>query len=252
MDNPLGALRASVDRLHGLCHGLDDSQLETQSYSSDWSIADVLSHLGSGAVITRRRLEDTLAGRDTPDDFSPSVWDEWNAKTPRAKADDALATDAALLQAIEAVGEPERARARFSMGPLSLDFDGFVAMRLNEHAFHTWDIEVVLDDDARLPDGAVAVVVDNLELITRFTGRPPGDDRTVAIHTTGPERDFALQLTPDAVVLAAGAAGQQPDLELPAEALCRLVYGRLDPGHTPAFTGDAALLSELRAVFPGP
>jgi uncharacterized protein (TIGR03083 family) len=252
MDDPVTALRASIDRLHGLCHGLDDSQLETRSYCRDWPIAGVLSHLGSGAVIMGRRLEDTLAGRDTPDDFAPSVWDEWNAKTPRAKADDALAADAALLRAIEAVGDAERARASFSMGPLSLDFDGFVAMRLNEHAFHTWDVEVVFHDDARLPDSAAAVVVDNLELITRFTGRPIGHDRTIAIRTTDPERHLALRLTPDAVVLSAGAAGQEPDVELPAEAFSRLVYGRLDPGHTPAFTGDAALLDELRAVFPGP
>ena len=50
----------------------------------------------------------------------------------------------------------------------------------------------------------------------------------------------------------AGEPGQAPDLELPAEAFSRLVYGRLDPDHTPAFTGDAALLDTLRAVFPGP
>jgi uncharacterized protein (TIGR03083 family) len=252
MDNPVTALGASVDRLRGLCRDLDDSQLEARSYCRDWTIADVLSHLGSGAVIMRRSLEDTLAGRDTPDDFAPAVWDEWNAKTARAKGDDALATDAGLLQVIEVVGEAERARASFPIGPLSVDFDGFVALRVNEHAFHTWDIEVVFDDDARLPDSATGVVVDNLELITRFTGRPTGDDRTIAIHTTDPERRLALRLTPDAVVLSAGGGGPEPDVELPAEAFCRLVYGRLDPGHTPAFTGDAALLNELRAVFPGP
>ena len=39
--------------------------------------------------------EDVRAGRETPDDFAPSVWDEWNAKTPRAQADDALAADEA-------------------------------------------------------------------------------------------------------------------------------------------------------------
>ncbi len=45
---------------------------------------------------------------------------------------------------------------------------------------------------------------------------------------------------------------QSPDLVLPAEAWSRLLYGRLDPDHTPEFTGDAALLDTLRAVFPGP
>ena len=66
-----------------------------------------------------------------------------------------------------------------------------------------------------------------------------------------PERDFALRFSADGVELRAGEPGQQPDLELPAEAFARLVYGRLDAAHTPAFTGDAALLDSLRAVFPG-
>ena len=38
---------------------------------------------------------------------------------------------------------------------------------------------------------------------------------------------------------------------LPAEALVRLVYGRLDPDHTPSFDGDEADLDELRRAFPG-
>jgi len=42
------------------------------------------------------------------------------------------------------------------------------------------------------------------------------------------------------------------DLVLPAEAFERLVYGRLDPAHTPDVEGDASLLDELRRVFPGP
>ena len=67
MDSPLPALRGSVGRLHQLCRGLDDAQLEAPSYCRDWSIADVLSHLGSGAVILRRRLQDTLTGAETPD-----------------------------------------------------------------------------------------------------------------------------------------------------------------------------------------
>jgi Mycothiol maleylpyruvate isomerase N-terminal domain len=46
--------------------------------------------------------------------------------------------------------------------------------------------------------------------------------------------------------------GGAPDLTLPAEALIRLVYGRLDPDHTPPVEGDLALLDSLRSVFPGP
>ena len=252
MDNPLGALRASVARLHELGRGLDDGELELPSYCTEWSVAQVLSHLGSGAVILRRRLQDIRAGSATPDEFAPSVWDEWNAKTPRAQADDALAADEAVLEALEDVSEAERAQLTFSMGPLSLGFNEFAGLRLNEHAFHTWDIEVVFDDTAHLPDDAAALVVDNLGLIARFSGRPEGQERTVSVRTTDPERDIALRLAADGVELTAGERRQHPELELPAEAFSRLVYGRLDADHTPAFGGDAALLDVLRSVFPGP
>jgi uncharacterized protein (TIGR03083 family) len=252
MENPLGALRASVDRLHALTSGLDDDQLVSPSYCDDWTIAQVLSHLGSGAVISRRSLQDVMAGTATPDDFNQSVWDEWNAKSPRAQADDALVADEALTQALEAVGEAERATLTFSLGPMSLGFNDMFGLRLNEHVFHSWDIAVMFDDAAGLPEDATGLVVDNLSLIARFSGRPDGQDRTIAVRTTGPERDVALRLSTDGVEVGPGEPGPSPDLELPAEALGRLVYGRLDPEHTPAFTGDTALLDALRAVFPGP
>ena len=71
------------------------------------------------------------------------------------------------------------------------------------------------------------------------------------VHTTDPERDFTVTTGPDAVALAPGSGGD-PELTMPAEAFIRLVYGRLDPAHTPAVDGDGALLDQLRATFPGP
>ena len=42
------------------------------------------------------------------------------------------------------------------------------------------------------------------------------------------------------------------EVTMPAEALLRLSYGRLDLAHTPAsVTGDPAGLDQLRAIFPG-
>jgi uncharacterized protein (TIGR03083 family) len=251
MSRPLDALRASVARLHELTRGLDDAQLTGPSYDRDWTIADVLSHLGSGAVIMQRGLADTLAGAETPEDFAPSVWDEWNAKTPRAQAVDGLVADETLVKRLEAVGEPDRARLAYRLGPTTLNFDRLVCMRLNEHAMHTWDIEVMSDPEAEIPSDATAIVVDNLGLIARFSGRPDGDAPDVVLRTTDPVRAFSLRLSGENVDLQARPDGDRPDLTLPAEAFCRLVYGRLDPDHTPPFEGDAALVEQLRVVFPG-
>ena len=76
--------------------------------------------------------------------------------------------------------------------------------------------------------------------------------RDVAVRTADPARDFAVRLSADSVELSTGGGEREPDVVLPAEAFCRLVYGRLDPDHTQAVAGDESLLDTLRAVFPGP
>jgi uncharacterized protein (TIGR03083 family) len=252
MGTPLDALRSSVARLRQLVEPLDDADLEAAAYPSQWTVADVLSHIGSGAVIFRRHLDDGLTGGPTPDDFAPSVWASWNSKLPRAQADDALEADRALLERLDSLTDDERSRFVFSLGAMSFDIGGFVRLRLNEHAFHTWDIEVAGNPAATIPAEVTAVVVDNLELVARFTAKPTGDTRLIAVRTTDPVRDFAIELTPDGVTLAPGSAPGGPDLELPAEAFARLVYGRLDPDHTPVAQGDAAVIDTLRRIFPGP
>jgi uncharacterized protein (TIGR03083 family) len=245
------ALRSSVQRLRDLAAPMSEEELTAGAYPAEWTVAQVLSHLGSGAVIMQRRLEDALAGQDTPDDFAPGVWDTWNAKGPVAQRDDALAADAALLARIEAVPPDERNEFASAMGPMTLGFAQFVGMRLNEHAFHSWDIEVVASRAATIPVPVAALVVDNLELVARFTGKPTGDTATVTVATTDPVRGFTVEITPGGVALIPGAAAASPDVELPAEAFARLVYGRLDTEHTPSGEHGPAL-DILRRLFPGP
>jgi uncharacterized protein (TIGR03083 family) len=251
MNDQLNALLDSAERLRGIAERLTPDQLRSPAYPSEWTVADVLSHLGSGAVIMQRRLDDALAGHDVPDDFAPSVWDAWNAKSPEAKAADSIAADRALLQRLSDLTEDERARFRTSMGPMTLDIQSFTGLRLNEHALHTWDIEVVLEPGATVGDSAARLIVDNLEIIARFGGRPTGAVRAMHIRTSEPTRDFTISMAPEALSFAPGQGAGQPDVDIPAEALVRLVYGRLDPAHTPAVNADPAVLDELRQAFPG-
>jgi uncharacterized protein (TIGR03083 family) len=252
MTAQLEPLRASVARLRDIVESLDDAQLEQQAYPTEWRIADVLSHVGSGAVIMSRRVEDGLAGRSMPEEFASSVWEEWNAKSPREKADAAVAADRELDARLEAVGEQARSAFSTSFGPLTVGFDDLIAFRLNEHGMHTWDVEVTLDSTAGLHPEQIALMIDNLALIARYTAKPTGSLRTVAVRTTEPARDFVVALTADSVTFSAEPADGQQQIVLPAEAFARLVYGRLDPDHTPPFDGDADILDELRKVFPGP
>ena len=73
----IGALRRSHDRLRALVGPLGQDQLEQRSYASEWSIAQVLSHLGSGAEIFALFLDAALTGQEPPgqDVFFP-IWSE--------------------------------------------------------------------------------------------------------------------------------------------------------------------------------
>jgi uncharacterized protein (TIGR03083 family) len=250
----LAALRVSVARLDAIVSGFDADGIRAQAYPTEWSVADVLGHLGSAAVIQQARLEAALAGTELADDFVHGVWDEWNAKDPDAKAADALRADRALLEQLESLGDADRARVQYPLGPMTVDFPLHVQLRLNEHALHTWDIEVVLDPNAALPADAAALIVDQLGMIAQWTAKPTGVEHSVQVHTVDPTRDFTIALGAEHVALTpyepTVANRDVPNLVIPAEAFVRLVYGRLDPAHTPPVRGDADL-DELRRAFPG-
>jgi hypothetical protein len=115
---------------------------------------------------------------------------------------------------------------------------------------HTWDVEVALVAGATLTAEAVPVLVDRVSVIAGLVGRPPGTDTVVPVITSRPERHLAVVLRPDSVQLTPSGPGSEIALALPAESFIRLVYGRLDPDHTPAGVGGPAL-EQLRQVFPG-
>jgi|HubBroStandDraft_6_1064221.scaffolds.fasta_scaffold712244_1 uncharacterized protein (TIGR03083 family) len=237
------ALAASARRLATLVEPLTPEQLRQPAYPSEWTIADVLSHVGSGGVITRRGLDGDEMDMQT-------IWDEWNAKSPDQQAADALAADQAFLTRLAALTPADRAR-RFAVGPMDLDLASALRLRLSEHALHTWDVAVTLDPTATVPDDIAELLIDSLGMMAGFAGRPTGGERTLRVGTSAPTRRLQLELQPTAVTLSADSPAGTADLELPAEALIRLVAGRLDPGHTPAVYDPASNLDELRQVFPG-
>jgi uncharacterized protein (TIGR03083 family) len=245
LESVVRVLGASVARLAALVGPLTPEQVRQQAYPSEWTVADVLSHLGSGGVIMRRRLDGEVDMQ--------AVWDEWNAKDPDAQAADALRADAEMQGRLAALTAEDQDRMRFAMGPMDLDLLTFLTLRLSEHSLHTWDIAVVFDAGATLPDDEAALIVDTLPMMTGFAGKPTGAERDVSIRTFSPPRTFGLALRADGVVLSPGDPVDEPDLELPADALIRLVFGRLDPDHSPAPVpaGAEHHLDELRPVFPG-
>ncbi len=248
----IGALRHSHDRLQALVGPLDAAQLRQQSYASEWSIAQVLSHLGSQAEIFGLFLEAGLTGQDPPgrDVFVP-IWNVWNAKDSQAQATDGLRADEATLGRIESLDPEERARLRLHMFGMDMDLTGLVRMRVGEHAVHTWDVAVALDPTATVAPDAVGLLIDTVGQLAARVAEPDGKQRRLRVSTTDPERHFILE-TGEAVSLTESDDDEDlPGLRLPAEAFVRLVCGRLGPAHTPPVEADGVDLDELRQLFPG-
>lgn len=254
----IGALRHSHDALRANVEPLDEDRLSQGSYCSEWSIAQVLSHLGSGAEIFGLFLEAGLRGEEPPGpDTFPPIWQAWNERSPQAQATDALAADETLVKRLESLSPQERDTVRLQLFGMDLDVTGLVRLRLGEHAVHSWDVAVALDPAATVAADAVALLIDNLAPLIARAGRPASEPQAVHVATTDPHREFLLgtgdpvSLEPDSAEAAGAAGSSAPRLKLPAEALIRLVYGRLDPDHTPAVEAAGVDLDALRQVFPG-
>jgi uncharacterized protein (TIGR03083 family) len=248
------ALRHSHNSLRALVEPLTDGQLEQRSYCTDWSIAQVLSHLGSQAEGFGLWLDAGLTGQDPPGrDVFPPIWDAWNARAPRAQVTDSLQANEALIQRLESLNADEQERFRLELFGMDLDLAGLARMRLSEHAIHSWDVAVALDPASRVAPEAVDLIVDTLGPLAARSGKPDGTKLRLHVSASGPPRDFTLE-SGETVTLAPSAPGEDaglPELRLPAEALVRLVYGRLDPAHTPPVETRGVDLDELRRLFPG-
>ena len=246
------ALRHSHDRLQAAAGPLDASQLERPSYASQWSIAQVLSHLGSQAEIFGLFLDAGLSGQDPPGpDAFPPIWETWNAKSPQAQAADALRADEAVTARFESLDAGQRERLRLRLFGTDLDATGLARVRLGEHAVHTWDIAVALDPAATLAPDAVSLLIDTVGQLAARTAKPAGQQRRLRVSTTSPVRHYMLDIGETVTLTPTEDDGIRPELALPAEALIRLVYGRLDPAHTPPVETRNVDLDEMRRVFPG-
>jgi uncharacterized protein (TIGR03083 family) len=258
-DAIIAALRTGHDSLAGLVAKLTDADLAGPSGASEWDISQVLSHVGSGAEISRAGLLAAIDGKPNPDgDFNRSVWDRWDAMSPRERADGFGAANEATTELYESLDAATRESLRIDMGflPAPVDVATAARFRLNEFTLHSWDVHVAFDEHATLADDAAGVLAAGIGVMAGWLGKPEplgGRQAVIQVTTTQPTLALALRLG-DQISVGADAV-EQPDgtLTLPAEAWVRLVTGRLAPKYTPAGVGTtgAADLDLLRQVFPG-
>lgn len=250
------ALRTSHDALVGMVLGLTPEQLEQGSYCSQWNVAQVLSHIGSGAEIGLLGLEQILVdGPPLDREAFPVIWDRWNNLSAVDKSSQMVVWDRRYVSVLQALDDKTLKSLHMTFFGMELDAVGIVGLRLGEHAVHSWDVAVTFDPGAEVLLSSVELLVDRLPFIA---GRLAKADRAstksqVKIRTSHPDRHFLLSIG-ESVALTNDVEGPfDGTLDLTSAALLRLVYGRLDPDHTPPGTSTtgSADLDELRRVFAG-
>ena len=250
----IAALRSSQDHLKGLVAPLVPDRVGTASLAAGWSVADVLSHLGSQAEIFGGILDAALAGAPLPGpEAFPPIWDAWNARSGEAQVSDSVTANEAFVRRAEGLSDAQLSALRFALFGMEFDVVGFLQMRLSEHAVHSWDVAGALDPAAAVAADAVDLLIDTLPEMVERIGKPQDEPFRVRIITSDPERDLVLA-GEEAVTLGSWDGGSTDGVvRLPAEAWLRLVYGRLHDEHTPPLEveGEGLSLDRLRAVFPG-
>jgi uncharacterized protein (TIGR03083 family) len=258
-DAVIAALRTGHDNLAGLVSGFGDGDLARPSAAAEWDIAQVLSHLGSGAEISRAGLQAALDGKPSPGrDFNIGVWDRWNAMSRREQAEGFLQASQTLTALYESLDAATREQLRIDMGflPAPVDVATAARLRLRELTLHSWDVRASSDSSAVLAPDATEALLHGAPDMLAWIGKADalgGKTAVVQVTTTEPASVFALRL--QAPVSVDFDVPGQPDgtLTLPAEAWLRLVAGRLGPRYTPAgvVATGAVDLDLLRRVFPG-
>lgn len=265
-DRWIAALRRSYDDLAGEAAAFSADDLRRPSGSTEWTVAQVLSHLGSGAEIGLANLDANLAGTDPPpSEANQPIWDRWNAMGAEEQAAEWRVRDAAFVARWEAVDADTRRSLQITLPflPAPIGLAEAAGFRLSEHALHAWDVRVAFADDAVVAPDAVELLLDRLGFMIGWVGKADawtGGPTTVAVTMTDPDRRAWLELGGDSLRVHEAAPAATPDgppvettLTLPAEAWLRLGYGRLRPANTPASVAieGRATLDDLRAVLPG-
>ncbi|MET9224586.1 maleylpyruvate isomerase family mycothiol-dependent enzyme [Lentzea sp. NPDC003310] len=252
VDRTITALRTEHDELAGLVRTLTDEQLASTSGASEWTVAQALSHLGSGAEIGLAPIA-RATGETVEAEENQAIWARWDASEPRAQAQGFLEHNARWLGLVEALTPEQRSTLTVDLGflPEPVPLLTALGMRLNEVANHSWDVRVAFDPDAGVHADSAAVVVDlftgPLGFLLGFFAKPA--ELTAPVSVAFPGGGLVID---DAVTVVDHLESPSATFTGPQEALVRLLSGRLKAPHDKGVDVEGAVsLDDLRRVFPG-
>lgn len=252
VDRTIAALRTEHDTLVALLADLDDSQLNAPSGADDWTIAQVLSHLGSGAEIGRAPIA-RAAGETVETEDNQTIWARWDATDPAGQAAGFVEHNRRWLDTVEALTSEQRSSLMVDLGflPEPVPLVTALGMRLNEVANHSWDVRVALDQEAEVnPDSATTLVelfIGPIGFLTGFVAKPAELRESASVAAPG-----GGLVIGEVVTIVGDLESRTATFRGSAGAFVRLLNGRLKEPHAKRVTveGNVAL-DDLRRVFPG-
>jgi uncharacterized protein (TIGR03083 family) len=252
VDRTITALRSEHDTLAALVRTLTDEQLAATSGAAEWTVAQALSHLGSGAEIGRAPIA-RAAGETVAAEDNQTIWARWDASAPRAQAEGFLEHNGRWLELVEALTPEQRSSLKVDLGflPEPVPLLTALGMRLSEVANHSWDVRVASDPDTGVDAGSAEVLVDHLAgpmgFMLSFLAKPAELANPVSVAVPG-----GGLVIDDAVTVVDHLESPSATFTGPAEAFVRLVSGRLKAPYDKGVAVEGSVtLDDLRRVFPG-
>lgn len=252
VDRTITALRSEHDTLAGLVGTLTDEQLAAPSGASEWTVAQALSHLGSGAEIGRAPIAQA-AGETVAAEDNPTIWARWDSSAPRAQAEGFLEHNGRWLELVEALTPEQRSSLTVDLGflPEPVPLLTALGMRLSEVANHSWDVRVAFDPDTGVAASSAEVLLDHLAgpigFMLGFLAKPAELAKPASVAVPG-----GGLVIDDAVTVVDHLESPSATFNGPAEAFVRLISGRLKAPYDKDVTVEGSItLDDLRRVFPG-
>ena len=161
-----------------------------------------------------------------------------------------------LVEAFEALTPEQREGLRVDLGflPTPLPLASYAGIRLNEAAQHSWDVRVAFDEDAAIDEATAVLLVDHLAdglgFMLGVSARADQVPEPAVVDLRSLEHDLSIA---DSVALVPSGSRTTATFAGSADAVARLLAGRLTPGRTPQgveVSGNLGL-DDLRRVFPG-
>jgi len=182
----LRSVRRSHERLAAQVGELPVSAYSDPSYDDEWSIAQVLSHLGSQQRSSPSSSKQGLRNRGP-------VPVRLRSDLGQMEQQDCSGAGGRQHRGQRGAPRPAggpRQRAAHSLpagdvrdGPRH---HGLLRMRLSEHAVHSWDVAVTIDPSAEVTADAVELLIDGLPDLAARAGKPTDGIEPIAVSTTTP------------------------------------------------------------------